>query len=403
MGHIAIYRPPRGWLRVGKYLLPVGGGAQSWWPTAAPLVQVPAEQLARQHPECVNYQSVAEAETVEEFAFVCRSGGSRQVRSLASQTFPPAFVARLKRGMSFGRHCCVIGPERKAVRETGYYLDGQVQAGHVPVSQLRFRHWRKRWAGTSTSRLCLPPRQRIDGRVAVLNARYSHNYFHWLIEVLPRIVPLRRAGVWADYFLVDCLSPFQQDVLAALGIERRQLIQPHCRMLLEADELIVPSFPSPDCLREFGRLLLGGFGADRAIAASRRVFISRRKTGTRTLANERQIEDYLRGRGFETHAMEDYPLAKQARLVREAAIIVATHGAGLANLIFARPGARVIEIVPEGRFNYACYPKRARFFGLNHQIVFAQRLGHKAGLNVSLDDVAAALAEAETATGHAAA
>jgi hypothetical protein len=75
----------------------------------------------------------------------------------------------------------------------------------------------------------------------------------------------------------------------------------------------------------------------------------------------------------------------------------------LANLIFARPGARVIEIVPEGRFNYACYPKRARFFGLNHQIVFAQRLGHKAGLNVSLDDVAAALAEAETATGHAAA
>ena len=62
--------------------------------------------------------------------------------------------------------------------------------------------------------------------------------------------------------------------------------------------------------------------------------------------------------------MEDYPLAKQARLIHEAEIVVATHGAGLANLVFARPGTRVIEIVPAGRFNYACYPKRTRFFGL---------------------------------------
>ena len=131
------------------------------------------------------------------------------MRSLPADLFPPAFVAQLSKGMSFGRQCCVIGPEGKAVRETGFYLDGEVQTSTIPVSPFRFRHWRKRWASDVTSRWWLPPKQRIAGRVAVLNARYSHNYFHWLIEILPRM-PIRCGGIAADYYLVDCLSPFQQ-------------------------------------------------------------------------------------------------------------------------------------------------------------------------------------------------
>jgi capsular polysaccharide biosynthesis protein len=232
--------------------------------------------------------------------------------------------------------------------------------------------------------------------VAVLNARYSHNFFHWLIEILPRVVTMKRAGVAADYYLVDSLSAFQQSALAALGIERHQLIQPHFKLLVEADELIVPSFPSPQCLREFGPSMLAGLGSGAPVTAERRIFISRRKTGTRTLANEPELERLLHARGFETHFMEEYSLAKQARLIQEAEIVVATHGAGLANLVFARPGTRVIEIVPARRFNYACYPKRTRFLGLHHQLVFAECPRRKQNLHASIDDLAAALAEAET-------
>ena len=398
MDSTATYHPPRSWLRVGKYLLPVGMKSPGWRPTAAPREQVPIAQLAIEHPESVSYQTVGEAETVGEFAFACLAEGQHEVRSLPAQAFPPAYVARLRDGMSFGRQCCAITAQGKAVRETGFYLDGEVQTAKIPVSRFSLRYWRKRWGSDVTSRPWLPPKQRIEGQVAVLNARYSHNYFHWLIEILPRAASLRRAGITADYYLVDCLSPFQQSALAALGIERRQLIQPHCKLLLEADELVVPSFPSPDCLREFGRMMLAGLGADGPVTAPRRIFISRRRTGTRTLANELQLDQLLHAHGFETHSMEDYPLAKQARLVREAEIVVATHGAGLANLVFARPGMRVIEIVPAGRFNYACYPKRTRFFGLHHQLVFADCPGRKQVLRVSLDNVAAALAEAESTT-----
>lgn len=397
------YHPPRGWLHAGKYLLPIGARTTDWLPRAAPCAQVPIAELAVDHPASVRYRSLDDGETVSEFAFPCHADGKCETRSLPEQDFPSAFVAEIDAGMVFGRQCSVIGPARKAVRETGFYLDGAVQTSKVPVSRLRLRYWRKRWTSDVTARLWLPPAQRVAGRVAVLNARYSHNYFHWLIEILPRLAPLRRAGLVADYYLVDCLSAFQKSVLGALGIHERQLIQPHGKLLLAADEVIVPSFPSPSCLREFASRLLSGLGADGPVTRLRRIFISRRKTGTRTLADEAAVERLLHAYGFETHFMEDYPLARQARLVHEAELVVATHGAGLANLIFARPGTQVIELVPAERFNYACYPKRTRFFQLDHQIVFARCPGRRQVLQVALPDVSAALERAEEAINQRAA
>jgi hypothetical protein len=386
---------------MGKYLVPIGVKTPRGPRQRPPRQQVSLRQLASDHPEAVALENLGADESLPEFAYASLDQGARERLVLPGVVAPPAYVARLRQGLSYGRHCCVIAPTGQAVRETAFSLDGAVLISKAPVSRWRLRYWRKRWEGDVTSRPWLPPKQHIAGRVAVLNARSCHNFFHWLIEVLPRLATLRRARVKADYYLVDCLSPFQQSVLAALGVTKTQLIQPHFRLLVEADELVVPSFPSPTCLREFSAILLAALGADGPVTSQRRIFITRRKTGTRTLANEAQVEFLLRAAGFETHAMEDYPLATQARLIHEAEMVVATHGAGLANLLFARPGTRVIEMVPTGRFNAACYPKRSRIFGLNHQQVVAQQVRRQ--LHVHLNDLAAALQNAERPIAHSAA
>jgi capsular polysaccharide biosynthesis protein len=376
----------------------VGLPSAGWRPTKPPSQQVRVAELAADHPDSVSLHTVGQPEVLSEFEFECRMSGERETRLLPTKFVAPAFVAEICNGQTFGRHCCAIGPAGKAVRETGFNLDGEVLSERKPVSRLRPHYWRKRWEGDVTSRLWLPPIQRIDGRVAVLNTRFSHNFYHWMIDILPRLAPLRRIGAEPDYYLVDCLTPFQQSVLAALGIEDHQLIQPHCRLLLEASQLLVPSLPTPHCLREFGRMLAAGLGIDRPVTSPRRIFISRRKTGTRTIANESQLEGLLQAEGFETHFMEEYTLAMQARLIREADTIVATHGAGLANLVFARPETQVIEIVPAGRYNATIYPEKSRIFGLHHQVLFAHRARHKQVLWVSLDDVQTALEQAQRPT-----
>ena len=386
---------PRHWLLVGKYLLPLGMKYPDWRRTKSPCKQVPVTQLAGDHADQVSLHTVGKAELLPEYTYECFSSGKRELHVLPSNLQHPAFVAQLHNGLSFGRHCCAIGPGGKAIRETGFNLDGNVRNKREPISLLRLRYWRRRWEGDVTSRPWLPPKQRIDGRVAVLNTRTSHNYFHWLIDILPRLMPLRQIGIEADYYLVDCLTPFQQSVLGLLGIERRQLIQPHCRLLLEAEQLLVPSLPTPACLRGFGKLITDKIGAREKIGSQRRIYITRRKTGTRNIANEGELEDLLISRGFEIHALEDYSLIEQATLIHQAEVILAIHGAGLPNLVFARSGTCVIEIVPERRYNATCYPKKSCILGLHHQQVLAKSTRHKQVLKVSLDDVASALAQVE--------
>src|SRR5204863_118259 len=82
-----------------------------------------------------------------------------------------------------------------------------------------------------------PRARRVEGRVAVLNLRCSHNHFHWLLEALPRYATLLRARLAADYYLIDCHTPLQRHALEALGIAEHQLIQPHSGLVIEAAEL----------------------------------------------------------------------------------------------------------------------------------------------------------------------
>ncbi|MCX2562002.1 glycosyltransferase family 61 protein [Acetobacter farinalis] len=57
-----------------------------------------------------------------------------------------------------------------------------------------------------------------------------------------------------------------------------------------------------------------------------------------------QIETVLARRGFEKVFLERMDLETQIALFRQADCIVAPHGAGLANMVFARPGTRLLEL-----------------------------------------------------------
>jgi hypothetical protein len=387
------YRAPSRWFRHSKYLVPLNGGRWLGWPEWAPRQSACLADLAAERPDRIELQTVGAAEWLPEYSYNGYEQGQICRRVLPAVRQEAAFVASLRNGRSFGRHCCVMSSE-VAVQETAFCVPGVERRHSERLSYLSPRYWRKRWEGDVTSRVWLPPKERIRGSVAVLNTQHSHNFYHWLCDILPRLSPLQKSGAAPDYYLVECLTPFQQRVLAALGIARERLIQPHCRLLLEADELLVPSLPTPECWRHFGQWLAKGLGVKEQSACGRRIYISRRKTGKRSLANEPELQSMLAKFQFETHCMEDYPLSGQAELVRRAELIVAPHGAGLANLMFARTGTQVIEIVPVNRSNAYLFPQMSRILGLHHQQVMAPVVGRAQLLCCPVNDVAAAIAHA---------
>ena len=78
----------------------------------------------------------------------------------------------------------------------------------------------------------------------------------------------------------------------------------------------------------------------------RKLFLARRDT--RKISNMAEIEPFLQKKGFQTVYPETLPPADQMRLFHDAEEVVAVHGAGLAPMIYAPPGKRLIEILPCG-------------------------------------------------------
>lgn len=74
------------------------------------------------------------------------------------------------------------------------------------------------------------------------------------------------------------------------------------------------------------------------------IYITREKAIYRRVINEDEIFQFLESMGFKKIYLENLSIEEQASVMNNAKVIVAPHGAGLANLVFCKPGTKVLEI-----------------------------------------------------------
>lgn len=140
---------------------------------------------------------------------------------------------------------------------------------------------------------------------------------------------------------------YQRDLLELVGISHDRLMPVPRGIVIQFRELIVPVQ-----LRNHAQMRLGidwlrnrlGNLIEPAAQARDLLFISRRDARNHALLNELEIEQELTRRGFRTVVLSEMSFADQVRCFSRARVIVGPHGAGLTNLIFAPPGAAVVEI-----------------------------------------------------------
>jgi hypothetical protein len=198
--------------------------------------------------------------------------------------------------------------------------------------------WRKKLAHT-----------RLRGTVLSLLSLWSAtNYYHFLIEAIPRIKIFLESGIdWhsVDHVLLPAFSGRSgRDIANLLPIPRGKVRHVAFGEYLFSDILMATSFPGAPCVApswaaNFLRSLAPSVGSPH-----RRVYI-RRTSARRGLLNEANIEDLLVRRfGFEVFDYRDSGSSELA-IMADAAIIVGPHGAGLSRMVFAPPGAHVVEIL----------------------------------------------------------
>jgi capsular polysaccharide biosynthesis protein len=123
----------------------------------------------------------------------------------------------------------------------------------------------------------------------------------------------------------------------------------------------------------------------------RDIYISRRYAPSRAIANETELEDTLRERGFEIVYGEKLSFAEQVQLFSQARTVVALHGAGLSNMIWAPEKLKIIEIFPNDYFN-DCYARLALQLKFDYDYLLCNLLqGTSASGMISVADVVVSL------------
>ncbi|WP_339271265.1 glycosyltransferase 61 family protein [Paenibacillus sp. FSL R5-0470] len=250
------------------------------------------------------------------------------------------YVATISSGRVWGESGAVLSPEGKLIFDLSQEYDAvqnrMLEAEEHPV----FHRWND------------PKLQYLEGTVAVLTFCGSHNYFHWLYDVLPRLAMLKTSGIPYTSIIMNPnpYGPFVEQTWAMLGISESSVIRTNPEAYFEADQLLVPSlmmnshYPpwTTDTLR---KLLLPH--KESTLPTPERIYISRNKASTRRLVNEEEVIRCLEEYSIQPIYLEDWTVAQQIQLFASAKVIMGAHGAGLANLAFCQSGTQVIEIVHE--------------------------------------------------------
>jgi capsular polysaccharide biosynthesis protein len=256
------------------------------------------------------------------------------------------------------------------------------------------------------------PTLRQRGWVTTIDCVYpSHNYYHFLIDTLPRVWALRHPTLRhldVTLCITRSLDAAKRSLLCSLLPSNVSIRRVHRFSRIHVDRYIHLPYLSKDrvayrddrvetsagfipqeYLDFFRHFMLGRAGDDATVTSGERIYITRRGANMRRLKNEDDVAQYLGHRGFKRIALEEYALEEQAQLFDAARVVVAQHGAALANLIYMREGS-VVEIFssPDTPQYYMQY---ADTVGLRYAAITRNRTWKHADVHLPLEELQQAL------------
>lgn len=253
------------------------------------------------------------------------------------------FTLEIREGLVVGNYAAHITPGGILDYETSTYFGVEGWREH-PV-YLRPR---------------LPRPTYVSGSVASLATRGSHgNYYHFLMDVLPRWGVLQETmpGLVPDRFHVNRTTRYHKQLLEMVGLCDVQTIEPAEDLAVRAERLLVPCIPNEHLVAPTWTTgwLKEHLPPSTATDLPKRLYISRGQArNTRRLVNEDAVMASLARRGFVLFDPGQHSVQEQIDHFAAAEVIVAPHGAALANLTFCSPGVRVLELFAP-RYVNPCY------------------------------------------------
>jgi len=193
----------------------------------------------------------------------------------------------------------------------------------------------------------------------------TRGIYHWLVDQTPRFgMYLDKAARPVPVVIAAGSPRFERETLAllkrSLGVQYAEVDKPVFVSRLLMPRVGFAGLMYPDATKGvFNGLRSEALKAAIGRSFGEKIYISRRDAKRRPMVNEEFVEKEMSARGFDVLRMADLPIADQIAAAAGAKVIAGPHGAGLAHILFAARGAKIVEILPimDGayalRFNYA--------------------------------------------------
>ena len=257
-----------------------------------------------------------------------------------------------------GQNAIVMSPDRQIFKQLTY-----------PTSGRMWRH------SDSLGKVIFPAAKEKVGWYTSLTCPTSYNYFHWMIECLPRLAALEAYIQLFDGIIIPSNpKPFHLESLKALGIGADRLIEAHPKLHLKIEHLFATNYsardnPAPWLHPWYKEKFIHPLNLK--VKPGRRIYISRADASVRNVSNFATVHAMVSSLGFEVLTLSNLSFIEQATLFYESDVIVAEHGASLANLLFCRRGTKVIEIFSV-HWIAPCFYAIAKSAGLEYHFYVAE-------------------------------
>lgn len=258
-----------------------------------------------------------------------------------------------------------------------------LQRRSLPGLRLPWWPWKPAaWRYVPGSRRSIRPPRFLDLSAHVLSSFNNPNWYHWL--TLPGLGSLPIVDNLNSLIITDCRlafhncspQPLLQRVASLLNV-----LHPQCKCYFERGPLLLkklntcfienrtPLVCDPSSLQNL-RLASASLAALACnVPTANKLYLHRGASTKRRLYHEEYLELKLRRRGFIVFDPANFPLSECIAMFAKADLVVAPHGAALTNLVFARPGTKVLELLPGSIEKYGHYALMCAALGIFHNSI----------------------------------
>ncbi len=198
------------------------------------------------------------------------------------------------------------------------------------------------------------PSRRVEksGDYFTLVGKFSNasNYYHWIHDCLLRLHGVEdRLPVDVRYVVPPLSHAYKRETLHLLGLHEEQLLTFQGEEVWEVERLWFASMPPsgaevPEAVEWLRQRIFSAVGIGNP-EPCRRFYISRNRARHARVLNESGLTPILDAHGFEIVETDEMSISEQARLFSQAEAIVAPHGAGQTNMIFADNRCKNLELL----------------------------------------------------------